>query len=308
VSGASGKRWRQVHPYFENAYVLSFRSPDLLTNDPDERWGRADARLVSGGILTDFPRWLEDHSRAIRAARERDRPIILSLHVHSGYGTGLVTYSTDLQYAEVANYPWLIRELIATGLGEADVSVTVDTCNAQAVAAHQLRRDLVPGGVEGWSAFRQWRARHPQRRKLSLYEAYLLFSQDRVAAHLARPGKGKRDNVAAVGLRPLERWERNAFRGRLYGNRGVIYATPALFNLLRLGPDPRNTLTEDLLTGRLERRVLDGLLSRNTAEFRRFTEFAYLQEAAVRGRGAVRRTPAPQDPRPRRSRLQRVER
>src|SRR5438874_2512145 len=83
----------QVHPYWRDAYIFSFRSPDLLTDDPDERWGRADARLVSGGILSDLPRWLRCHAPLVREARRQGRPVLLSLHLHSGWGTGLVTYT-----------------------------------------------------------------------------------------------------------------------------------------------------------------------------------------------------------------------
>src|SRR5262249_4716166 len=90
-----------VDPYWGRAYVLSFRSVDLLTDEADEQWGRRDARLVSGGILSDFPRWLRCQVGCIDLARAAHRPFLLSLHVHSGYGTGLVTYSDDLQRAEV---------------------------------------------------------------------------------------------------------------------------------------------------------------------------------------------------------------
>ncbi|HEU4754419.1 MAG TPA: hypothetical protein VFU47_15025, partial [Armatimonadota bacterium] len=90
---AAERRWPGVHPRWQHAYLLSFRSPDLLSNEPDEQWGESDGRLVSGGILSDFPAWLEEQRDALREARRDDRPILLSIHVHSGYGAGLVTYS-----------------------------------------------------------------------------------------------------------------------------------------------------------------------------------------------------------------------
>src|SRR5687768_15862006 len=87
------RTWKQVHPHWWRAYVLSFRSPDLLTREPDERWGIEDGRLVSGNILSDLPFWLRRHEAPLLEARRNGRPILLSLHVHSGYGTGLVTYT-----------------------------------------------------------------------------------------------------------------------------------------------------------------------------------------------------------------------
>jgi hypothetical protein len=271
--------WRQVHPRWQRAFILSFRSPDLLSNEPDERWGASDGRLVSGDILSDFPRWLEEQRRAIDEARDDDRPILLSLHVHSGYGTGLVTYSPDLRTAEVANYPWLVRQLDDAGLNEDDVTVAIDTCNAQAAAAHQLRPDLVPRGIEAWPPMIRWRRAHRLRRSMPLEQAWPLFAADRVSPHLARPGTGRRRNVIATAMHPLTRRERRQLRADLYGPRGVILATPALFNLLRLGRNTRGTLTANLLRDPLERRVIDSYLSQNTAEFRRFREYAFLSAA-----------------------------
>lgn len=267
-----------VHPYWRRACLVSFRSPDLLTDEPDERWGREDGRLAAGGILSDFPGWLRAWAPALRAAAEEGRPVLIALHVHSGYGTGLVTYAEDLRGAEAADYPWLLRRLIAEGLSGPAVTVTVDTCNAQATAAHQIRPDLVPTGVLAWEPFRRWR-QPPARRALPLAAAYRLFAQDRVAGHLARPVRGRRDRVRAPEYRPLAPEERRAFRGRLYGPKGVILGTPALFNVLRLGPEPRGTLTANLLTDRLETRIVDGWLSRNLAEFRAFRRFDFLAAA-----------------------------
>jgi hypothetical protein len=65
----------------------------------------------------------------------------------------------------------------------------------------------------------------------------------------------------------------------MYGPKGVIIATPAFFNVLRLGPEPRGTQTADLLTDRLELRVLDGGLAQNRAEFARFQEYGFLAAA-----------------------------
>lgn len=277
----AGRGWRQVHPYWHDAYVLSFRSPDLLSNEADEQWGAGDGRLVSGGILTEFPVWLEDHRPAIRAALRHRRPVLLSLHTHSGYGTGLVTYSPDLQRAQAVNYPWLIRTLLEHDLGEEGVTVAVDTCNAQATAAMQIRPDLVPAGVAAWSDFKKWRSRAKARRSLPVATAYDLYSRDRVASHLGKPAKGKRQNVASVPLVPLTRSERREFRAKLYGQKGVILATPTLFNLLRLGPEPRGTLTANLLTARLSPVVVDSLLAQNKAEFRKFREYAFLNQAGI---------------------------
>ena len=53
-----------------NAFILSFRSPDLVTNEPDERWGRRDDRLRPGMILTDLPPWLAWKLRDVQQARE----------------------------------------------------------------------------------------------------------------------------------------------------------------------------------------------------------------------------------------------
>ncbi|MFN3649422.1 MAG: hypothetical protein ACK47B_07545 [Armatimonadota bacterium] len=274
AEGAFG-RWRQVHERWQNAYVLSFRSPDLLSNERDEKWGRKDARLVSGRILSDFPVWLDDHAEVIRWVREEGRPVLLSLHVHSGFGTGLVTYSDNLTRGEVASYPWLVRTLLERGLSDADVTVAVDTCNAQATAAHQLRPDLIPRGVEAWPPFARWRKADAARSKMPVAEAYPLFARDRVAQEL-RSGSRSRNNVRALPYAPLTPEERRRFRARLYGPKGVILATPALFNLLRLGPNPRGTLTADLLNDRLDPRLVDGLLSRNNAEFRLFRELEFL--------------------------------
>lgn len=294
----AGGRWRQVHPFWQDAYVLSFRSPDLLSNEADEQWGGSDGRLVSGGILSEFPVWLEDHRPAIRAALRHGRPVLLSLHTHSGYGTGLVTYSTNLQRAQVANYPWLIRTLLEHDLGEEGVTVAVDTCNAQATAAMQLRPDLVPQGVAAWSDFKRWRARAKERQRLPLATAYDLYSRDRVASHLGKPARGKRQHVAGMPYHPLTRSERAQFRARLYGQKGVILATPALFNLLRLGPEPRGTLTANLLTGRLSAVVVDSLLAQNKAEFKKFREFSFLAQAGIEGEPYVVR----EERRPRRAR------
>src|SRR5688500_15910399 len=241
----AGGKWKQVHPNWHDAYVLSFRSPDLLSNEADERWGSRDGRLVAGGILTEFPVWLEDHRPAIRAALRHGRPVILSLHTHSGYGTGLVTYAADLQSGQVVNYPWLMRTLMAHELGEEGVTVVVDTCNAQAVAAMQIRPDLVPKGVEAWPAFNRWRRKHQARMRMPLASAYDLYSRDHVASHLGKAARYKRTRVTSVPLKALTYAERSAFRARMYGQKGVILATPALFNVLRLGPNPRGTLTAD---------------------------------------------------------------
>jgi hypothetical protein len=273
------RRWSQVHPRWTRAYVLSFRSPDLLSNEPDERWGGEDGRLAAGGILTDFPDWLAEHARAIDDARDDGRPILLSLHTHSGYGAGLTTYSRDLLRAETVTYPWLVRQLLDAGLGETDVTVAVDTCNAQATAYYQLRADLEPAAVAAWAPFRKWRAKDPARVKLPLAAAYRLFTQDHVSAHLRAPAKGKRGNVEAEAWEPLTREERRDFQARLYGPRGVILATPALFNLLRLGPDVSGTLTANLLTAPLRGQQVDGFLARNKGEFRRFTQFEFLASA-----------------------------
>jgi hypothetical protein len=306
--GAPRGGWKQVHPHWQDAFIISFRSPDLLTNDPDERWGYRDGRLMNGQILGQFPIWLRDQSENIRQARRDDRPIILSLHVHSGYGTGLVTYSSDLQTAEVVNYPWLIRELEAVDLHRSDVTVVVDTCNAQATAAHQLRPDLIPAGPEAWAPMKRWRAAHPARRSLPLDEAYELFSRDRVAGHLGRPALGRRQNVVSVPYEPLSRDERRQFRAAMYGQKGVIFATPALFNLLRLGPNPRGTLTANLLKDRLSGAVIDSLLSQNKAEFFRFKEFAFLSAAGVESSPVVQRYEVEERRATRRSREDRIER
>src|SRR5262249_10837211 len=132
------------------AYILSFRSPDLLANAPDDRWGRRDGRLYAGRIATDFPVWLRWEAADAHAARAEGRPVVLALNVHSGFGTGLVTYAPDLGRAEAVNYPWLLRQVDEAGLNEPDVTITVDTCNAQATAAHQIRSDLVRAGVSAF--------------------------------------------------------------------------------------------------------------------------------------------------------------
>lgn len=281
VAGAPqpGTRWRQVHPFWRSAYVFSFRSPDLLSDQPDEQWGVEDGRLVSGGILSDFPQWLADHAAEVEHARREGRPILLSLHTHSGYGAGLVTYSRDLQHAEAATYPWLIRQLTEAGLNEPDVTVTVDTCNAQGTAFYQIRPDLQPAMVGAFPDFTRWRKASPLRKKLTLTAAYRLFVQDHVAAHLGGRGRGRRDNVTALPWEPLRREELRGVEAHLYGPRGVILATPAFFNLLRLGPEPRGTLTANLLTARLRGEQIDGLLAQNKAEFRSFQEFAFFASA-----------------------------
>jgi hypothetical protein len=271
----------QVHPAWRDAYVLSFRSPDLLTNDPDERWGKEDGRLVCGGILSQFPAWLREQGPAIAWARREGRPVLLSLHVHAGFGTGLVTYTADLRRAEVANYPWLIRQLMDAGLGTDDVTVTVDTCNAQATAAQQIRPDLVPGGVAAWPPFARWRRADPARKRLPLRSAYRIFAQDHVRTQLSRAARGRRSNVHAVQFEPLTRDERSQFQARLFGPKGVIFATPAFFNVLRLGPRPRGTYTANLLTDRLETHVLESGQPRNEAEFRAFRDFRFLASAGL---------------------------
>jgi len=278
--------WSQVHPQWRRAYVLSFRSPDLLSNEADERWGGDDGRLAAGGILSDFPDWLDEQSEAIEEAREDGRPILLSIHTHSGYGAGLTTYSRDLLRAETVTYPWLVRQLLDADLADPDVTVAVDTCNAQATAYYQLRADLEPAGVAAWPDYRRWRAADPARAKLPLSAAYRLFTQDHVAAHLRAPARRKRENVRALAWEPLSADDRRAFKARLYGPRGVILATPALFNLLRLGPNVSGTLTANLLTAPLRGQHVDGFLARNKGEFRRFTEFAFL---AAAGSGAGER-------------------
>jgi hypothetical protein len=272
-----GQRWKQVHPYWRDAYVFSFRSPDLLSNQPDEQWGVDDGRLVAGGILSDFPGWLAEHADEVDDARRDGRPILLSIHTHSGFGTGLVTYSRDLQHAEAANYPWLIRRLNDAGLNTPDVTVAVDTCNAQGTAFYQIRPDLQPALVQAFGDFARWRQANPARKKLTVATAYRVFSQDHVAAHLGGKGRGRRENVTAERWEPLLPEERRAFRAHLYGPRGVILATPTFFNLLRLGPEPRGTLTGNLLTARLTGEQINGLLAQNKAEFKRFREFAFFQ-------------------------------
>lgn len=281
MSGASGseERWRQVHPFWRNAYVFSFRSPDLLSDQPDEQWGLEDGRLVSGGILSDFPQWLGEHAGEVEAARRDGRPILLSIHTHSGYGAGLVTYSQDLQRAEAANYPWLIRQLTQAGLNQPDVTVAVDTCNAQGTAFYQIRPDLQPAMIQALPDFARWRGANAARKKLTLATAYRVFAQDHVAAHLGGKGRGRRGNVTAVPWEPLRADELRGIQAQLYGPKGVILATPTFFNLLRLGPEPRGTLTANLMRSRLSGTQIDGLLAQNKAEFRRFREFAFFRYA-----------------------------
>jgi hypothetical protein len=287
----------KAHPRWNRVFLLSFRSLDLLSNEPDEQWGVSDGRLTSGRILTDFPVWLQEQQSAIEAARAEGRPILISLVTHGGYGTGLVTYSQDLKTAQVANYPWLIRRLTEAGLADENVTVSIDTCNAQAAGAHQLRPDLVPAGVNAWPPFTQWRRSDPHRLRLTTSEAYALFAQDRVRAHLAPSARGSRKNVAASELVPLTTEERRKFRGRLYGPKGVIFGTPALFNLLRLGLDTRGTYTANLLTAPLEKRVLNSGRVVNEAEFRRFKDFAFLDATGVDTvAAAVRSRPEPAMP------------
>lgn len=285
VAGApDGPRWRQVHPHWRDAYVFSFRSPDLLSDQPDEQWGADDGRLVSGGILSDFPGWLAEHAVEVEDARRDGRPILLSIHTHSGFGAGLVTYSRDLQHAEAANYPWLIRQLTEAGLNAPDVTVAVDTCNAQGTAFYQIRPDLQPALVQAFGDFARWRKASPARKKLTLGTAYRVFAQDHVAAHLGGKARRRRENVTAVAFEPLRAEERRTIRAHIYGPKGVILATPAFFNLLRLGPEPRGTLTGNLMTARLKGEQIDGLLAQNKAEFKRFQEFAFFQAA---GDGAL---------------------
>jgi hypothetical protein len=279
---APERAWKQVHPYYRDAYVLSFRSPDLLSNEADERWGAEDGRLVSGAMLTDFPAWLQEQKPSLDAARGQGRRILLSLHVHSGYGSGLVTYAPDLRTAEAGNYPWLVRTLTKLDLGTDDVTVAIDTCNAQATAAYQLRPDLYKAGVAAWPDFNRWRKASPARLKLATNEAFRVFIQDHVRLHLSGSARRSRNNVRAEKYAPLTQAERMAFRAKLYGPRGVILATPTLFNLLRLGPNPQNTMTANLLTARLDGRVVDGYMGRNKAEFRKFKEFGFLAAAGAR--------------------------
>lgn len=271
--------WKQVNPTWKRAYLLSYRSPDLLSYDPDERWGRNDGRLESGGILTEFPEWLKLHSQAIQDARAEGRPILLSLHFHSGYGVGMVSYSADLTHAEAASYPWLIRQLIAAGLNTPDVTVAVDTCNSQATSAHQLRPDLIPRGVEAYPPFVQWRRGGKERATMSQPVAYQRFMQSRVSEHLEGGAKGRTGNVRALPLTPLTSEERASFKANMYGQRGVILATPTLFNLLRMGPDVRGTGTANLLRGKVDTVWVGGYLKENNVEFRQFKEFAYLANA-----------------------------
>lgn len=272
------RSWKQVQPAWKRAYLLSYRSPDLLSFDPDERWGRNDGRLESGGILTEFPEWLKLHSQAIQDARVQGRPILLSLHFHSGYGVGIVSYSADLTHGEAANYPWLIRQLIAAGLNTPDVTVAVDTCNSQATSAHQLRPDLIPRGVEAFPPFAQWR-RGAKNSSLPQSVAYQRFTQARVSEHLEGGAKGRTANVRAFPLTPLTPAERADFKANMYGQRGVILATPTLFNLLRLGPNTRGSNTANLLKDRVDTVWVGGYLNENNAEFRQFREFAYLANA-----------------------------
>jgi hypothetical protein len=283
---AAPRQWRQVHPTWRRAYVCSFRSPDLLTNEADEQWGGTDGRLIAGMIRTDFPEWLRSLQPDFQRARDDERPILISIATHSGYGTGLVTYSPDVTKAEVVDYPWLVRTLTAAGLGTPDVTIAIDTCNAQATAYHQLRPDLAPGGVAEWSVFRRWRSAHAARQKLSIGESYRLFEADNVLKHMARSARGNRENVKGVEYQPLTSVQRSRFDAELYGPKGVIYGTPALFNLLRLGKDTTGTLTANLLSGRLSGQVMDTYLSRNKGEFRRFTEFGFLAAAGTGSSGA----------------------
>lgn len=277
----AGGAWRQVDPYWQDAYILSFRSGDLLTQEADERWGQKDGRLSCGGVISTFPTWLASHADAIQEARRHRRKVLLSLHMHSGYGTGLVSYTPDIQTAEVVNYPWLLRVLSENGLSSDRVTVAIDTCNAQAVAAMQIRPDLIPGGVGSFSAFKKWRSQAKARQSLPLDQAWQLFARDRVASHLYKPALGRRSQVTAVPYQPLSRDELKDFRARLYGQKGVILATPAFFNLLRLGPEPKGTLTANLLKDPLSPAVVDSLLTENKAEFKQFREFAFLDSAGL---------------------------
>ena len=92
--------------------------------------------------------------------------------------------------------------------------------------------------------------------------------------------------MRATPYQPLSPAERQRLRASLYGQRGVILATPALFNVLRLGPNPRGTLTANLLQDDLDPRVVDALLQRNRLEFKRFREYGFLAAAGVRGGSA----------------------
>lgn len=282
-AGAEGAGGTNVVPSLRSAFILSFRSPDLTTNRPDERWGRQDGRLFPGRIISDFPKWLRWKQRDLWIARAAGRPIIVSLHVHSGFGTGLVTYTSDLKKAEAVNYPWLLRQLDAAGLNAPDVTVTVDTCNAQATAAHQLRRDLVPGGVAQFASFASWRRADAARQKMAVGAAYRLYSLDRVRLQLAPAARKNRANVQAVAYEPLTASEWAEIQCDLYGQKGVEVSTPALFNLLRLGPDRlKGTNTAHLLRDRLELRILgDNTLGGNNRELRLFQDTRFLAGSGI---------------------------
>jgi hypothetical protein len=133
--------------------------------------------------------------------------------------------------------------------------------------------------VAAFGDFVRWRKASSFRKKLTLATAYRVFVQDHVAAHLGGKGRGRRGNVTALRWEPLRGEELRGVEAHLYGPKGVILATPTFFNLLRLGPAPRGTLTANLLTARLRGEQIDGLLAQNKAEFRRFREFAFLSTA-----------------------------
>jgi len=267
-----------------NAFILSFRSPDLVTDHPDERWGRADDRLRPGMILTDLTPWLAWKMRDVKAARAAGRPILLALNVHSGFGTGLVTYTASLQRAQAVNYPWLARQLLKVGLNSPDVVVTIDTCNAQATAAHQLRPDLIPEGIAAFPPFRKWRSQYAERQQLPIGQAYRLYAIDRVREQLAPRYRRSRANVTAIPFEPLTEEERSKIAFRICGQKGVIVGTPAMFNMLRLGPQRlAGTDTADLLHDPLETVVLgDSSLPRNLREFRQYRDFVFLSQAGSR--------------------------
>ena len=92
-----------------------------------------------GMILTDLVPWLAWKMRDVEAPARRAGPSCSALDVHSGFGTGLVTYTADLQRRRQTNYPWLVRQMLKIGLNSPDVTVTIDTCNAQATAADHGR-------------------------------------------------------------------------------------------------------------------------------------------------------------------------
>jgi hypothetical protein len=110
--------------------------------------------------------------------------------------------------------------------------------------------------------------------------AYQRFTQSRVSDHLGGSAKGRSANVRAVPLEPLTAEERASFKANLYGQRGVILATPSLFNLLRLGPGGlKGSNTANLMKDRVDTVWVGGYLKENNAEFRQFREFGFLANA-----------------------------